>query len=251
MYEGSGERTRNAVRLRAELLGPSRTRPLTAVEVDEVGRVLYGGPERFGLYGIPAPEMSRRGLRLLGRMVVECAPDSHCRAFADAVAGHVADGALVLDLFCGTGNCAYHLARRLGRRVFAAETDPDVYRATRHNLAVAGADVDLRPVDYRELMTALPPRGSHDLYLLDPPWGSAAGDDGLDLTATDPPVPEVLGALRRARDGSPALVVVKTPGRIAHDSLATAFRDAHHLASVAAVDPPHPGRSDFHLFRLD
>ncbi|NUR25185.1 MAG: class I SAM-dependent methyltransferase [Catenulispora sp.] len=241
-------------RLRADLLGPSRTRLLSGPELIEVGRQVYGDPAAFSLYGVPAPEMAACGLRLLGRTAIECTVDGYAAPVAAALADHVraAEGPpLVADLFCGSGNIGRHLAAALGVRAYASELDPAVHAATRHNLTMLGLDVDLRLEDYRDLLGRLRPRGPYDTFVVEPPWGPAFTEAGLDLTATAPPVPEILADIAASREGVPCLVVIKTNDQIAHDSLARCFAAARHLASVTPpASLPMGANMDFHLFRL-
>ncbi|KAL7896854.1 hypothetical protein HDV64DRAFT_254419 [Trichoderma sp. TUCIM 5745] len=48
-----------------------------------------------------------------------------------------------------------------------------------------------------------------DLYIIEPPWGSAASPDGLDLTKTSPPVQEIMAEIDRQRAGVPCYVALK------------------------------------------
>ncbi|MFD1831303.1 hypothetical protein ACFSJS_16780 [Streptomyces desertarenae] len=243
--------------LRDRLLGPLRNRFLTTDQLCEAGRLLCGRPEGLSLYGIPAPEMEARGLRILGRTAVECTKDPHPEAVAAAIAEIEAtapgagDGAMVVDLFCGSGNFGHHLGRRLGRPVYASELDPVVHAAGRHNLARVGSAVDLRLADYRDLLGALPARSEHDVYVVEPAWGPALTPDGLDLARTSPPVPEIIGNIRRSRGRVPCLVVIETSDRVLHGSLESSFRGAVHLRTVVPDPfPPHRTGSRFHLYRL-
>ncbi|MDI3405634.1 class I SAM-dependent RNA methyltransferase [Streptomyces cavernicola] len=228
---------RSALDLRDELLGPSRNRKLTGAQVCAAARLVFGRAEGLSLYGISAPDMEAEGLTILGRTLIECCTDDSCAAVADALAElqdalPPAADAMVADLFCGSGNFGFHIGVRLGRPVFAAELDPDVHRATRHNFDVIGAAVELRRGDYRDLLRELPPRGPRDIYLVEPPWGPAVTAEGLDLLRTSPPVPEILDGIIRSRAGLSCLIAVKTTDLIARDSLAVAFKDATHLRTI-------------------
>ncbi|MYW05760.1 hypothetical protein [Streptomyces sp. SID3343] len=244
-------------RFRDDLLGPSRNRILTAAELCEAGRLIYGDPNGLSLYGIPAPEMEAKGIRLLGRTTIECCVDAHATAVAQAVAEVQAglppvEDAMIVDLFCGSGNFGHHLGERLGYPVYASELDPVVHAATRNNLDRIGSTIDLHLADYRDLIARLPPIGPHDTYAIEPPWGSAFTADGLDLTRTTPPVPEILADIRRARAGHPCLVAIKTNDKIAHDSLETSFHDATHVRTVPAHRTlPWGANMEVHVYRLD
>jgi 16S rRNA G966 N2-methylase RsmD len=243
-------------RFRDDLLGPSRTRVLTAAELCEAGRLVYGDPNGLSLYGIPAPEMEAKGIRLLGRTTIECSVDAHAGAAARAVAAAHAtfpavEDAMIVDLFCGSGNLGHHLGERLGHPVYASELDPVVYAATRNNLDRIGSTIDLYLTDYRDLIAQLPAIGPNDTYAIEPPWGSALTTAGLDLTRTTPPVPEILADIRRVRAGQPCVVVIKTNDKIAHDSLGATFRAATHVRTVPADRIlPHGANMDYHVYRV-
>jgi Conserved hypothetical protein 95 len=242
--------------LRAELLGGSRTRVLDGSELVAAGRLIYGRPEGFAVYGVPSPQMAARGLRLLGRTTIECSVDTYVMPIADLLADAdlgvpIATGGFVADLFCGSGNIGFHLGRRLGKPVYASELDPAVYAATRHNIDVLGIDVELNLMDYRDLLGKLPTSGDADVYVVEPPWGPAFTANGLDLACTTPPIPEILRDILRSRQDRPCVVVIKTNDQIANDSLALSFRGARHLATVTPPPAlPVGANMDFHLYLL-
>jgi hypothetical protein len=238
-------------------LGDLRTTVLSGEQLCEAGRLIYGSPGGLSLYGLPAPRMEGAGIRLLGRTTIECCVDAYAVAVADALAAHhttlPGDGEqpLLVDLFCGSGNFSLPFAQRLGTTVQAAELDPCVYEATRHNLATAGAATVVHQVDYRDLLGKLPSRSVRDTYFVEPPWGPAFTPEGLDLTRTSPPVPEILDDIRRSRTGHPCLVAIKTNDQIAHDSLNRSFAGARHLRSITPRPTlPFGANMDFHLYRL-
>ncbi|MEQ4725075.1 hypothetical protein [Nonomuraea sp. B19D2] len=238
------------------LLGPWRTTELTGAQLCEVGEIVHGAPERFSLYGVAAPAMAAAGLRILGRTAAECCVDTMARAVAHTIADlhgppDGRDGPLVAELFCGSGNLSLHLGRVLNLPVHAAELDPLVHHATRHNLSRMGAPTRLRLIDYRDLLSQLPARGPRDTYIVEPPWGPAITPAGLDLLGTSPPVPEILADILRARGHQPCLIAIKTIDHILHDSLNVAFADAHHLRTIASEWPfPDGTRMQFHFYRL-
>lgn len=242
---------------RNRLLGPLRNRLLTPDQLCEAGRLMCGRSEDLSLYGIPAPEMEARGIRLLGRTAVECTKDPHPVAVAGVIAEIEATApgtgceAMVVDLFCGSGNFGHHLGRCLDRPVYASELDPVVHEACRRNLDRVGSTVDLRLADYRDLLGALPARSERDVYIVEPSWGPAFTPEGLDLTRTSPPVPEIIRDIQRSRDYAPCLVVVETGDRVVHGSLEFSFRNAVHLRTLVPKPfPPHRTGSRFHFYRL-
>jgi 16S rRNA G966 N2-methylase RsmD len=245
-----------AFAFRAELIGAARTRVLTGDELVQASRLIYGCPEVLSVYGVPAPQMTGRGLRLLGRTTIECSVDSHCAEFAEAFAVHLDNEpqvtpGFVADLFCGSGNFGWHLGKRLDLPVFAAELDPTVYAATQRNFQIMGISVHLSHTDYRDLLNNLPAHRPGDIYIVEPPWGDALTERGLNLEATAPPVPEILTAIRASRTSQPCLIVVqaiiiKSNDHITHESLDRCFRNARHLLSVT---PPTtlPGEAEIEL----
>ncbi|MBC3840649.1 hypothetical protein GXW82_11410 [Streptacidiphilus sp. 4-A2] len=244
--------------LRERLLGPLRDQPLTTDQLYEAGRIICGHPESLSLYGVPAAELTARGLRVLGRTALECTKDPHPAAIAELIAEiqhPLGQRPMVVDLFCGSGNIGHHLGRRLGHPVYAAERDPLVYATTRHNLDRLDSSVALHHADYREMLTALPAlpaRSEGDIYVVDPPWGAAAfTPDGLDLTRTAPPLPEILDDVRRSRDHLPCLVVIKTNDRIVNSSLDNSLGGAVHLHTFTPEPMLPPGlNAEFHIYRL-
>jgi len=241
---------------RAELLGPSRNRVLAGRELINAGTLIYGRPDGLALYGVPAPLMAARGLRLLGRTVIECSVDAYVENFAETIASpelgaSAWTGGIVADLFCGSGNFGYHLGRRLGMPVHASEIDPLVYAATRHNFQTMSIDVRLKHTDYRNLLHQLPAPSVNDIYIIEPPWGTAFTEDGLDLMMTSPPVPGILADIQGSRLGHPCFIAIKTNDQISNDSLSRSFHGAQHLVSV--TPPPYlpaGANMNFHLYVL-
>ncbi|MBR7833012.1 class I SAM-dependent methyltransferase [Actinospica durhamensis] len=243
--------------LREHLLGPLRDEIVGAAELCAAGRLIYGSPENFSLFGIPAPDMTDKGLRFLGRTVVECSIDAYALPLCEAVAElraalPGAAEAMVVDLFAGSGNLGYHLGRRLGAPVFAADLDPVVHRLGTANADLLGLAIDLRHCDYRDLLAELSPRGPADTYVVEPPWGPAFTAAGLDLQSTTPPVHEILADIRRSRAGQSCLLVVKTNDQLLPGTMERAFHSATHLRSVTPPPTlPYGANMDFHVFRLD
>jgi hypothetical protein len=250
------ERLAGYFRLRAELLGPSRTRVLTGPELVEVGRLVYADPRGFSLYGVPAPDMGPRGLRFLGRTAIECSVDAYSVLTVDALsatsfAPRPGQAAMVADLFCGSGNIGHHLSMRWGLPVYASELDSAVYAATAHNLSIMGLDIELRLEDYRDMLDRVRLRGPHDIYVVEPPWGPAFTERGLDLLTTSPPVPQILSDIAVSRDGMPCTIVIKTNDMIADDSLSRAFAGVDPLATITPPRMlPTGANMDFHIYRL-
>jgi predicted RNA methylase len=240
--------------LRSQLLGPYRMNVLTPAELANAGRLIYGDADRFSLYGIPAGRMEERGVRVLGRTVIECAIDAYIVPVALAVADlwSVSDpDAVVFDLFCGSGNVGYQLQRQLGCRAYASELDPRVYEVARSNFDHLGAAVRLEQCDYRDLIGAVSGTSDNDVYVLEPPWGPAFTAEGLNLTRTSPPIREILRDIAKSRHDRPCLVVIKTNDQLVGDCLADSFRGATRLRSVTpAPTLPFGANMDFHIYRV-
>ncbi|AKT38224.1 hypothetical protein [Chondromyces crocatus] len=243
-------------RLRDELLTTSPLRELHPGEIGAFSRSVYGCPEAMALYGVPPSRMAATGLKILGRIAVECTVDMHGSAIANTLYTLLgrprrAPDMLVADLFCGAGNVGYHIGRRLGVTVQASEGDAQIHAATRHNLEMTKAPVALDQGDYRDLLDQLVPRGPHDTYIVEPGWGTASSREGLDLGATSPPLREILKSIRRSRSGKPFLLVIKTNDRILRDSLRAALTGGHHLHTHApAPRLPRGANAHHHLYAL-
>lgn len=239
------------------MLGPARTKIATANELCDAGRLIYGEPQGFSLYDVPAPDMIPQGFRFLCRTTIECCIDAYSSAVAEKLTEIEDDfgEAIIVDLFCGSGNFGYHLHKRLGRPVIATELDPDVFDATAHNFnllhARSNVDIRLKFMDYREMLSSHSLSSRNDVYLVEPPWSAAFTPEGLDLTKTFPPVKEILDDIRRSRDGRSCLVAIKTNDQIANDSLQVSFKEASHLAWIRPPRTlPHGANMEFHIYRL-
>jgi 16S rRNA (guanine966-N2)-methyltransferase len=122
--------------------------------------------------------------------------------FGSLDARGVLDGAVVLDLFAGSGALGLEAASRGARHVVLVDSAREAAAVARRNAAALGLDgvlVVQAPVQ-RWLAGADVPAA--DLVLLDPPYG--LGDDVLAA---------VLGALEAAPLAEGVLVVVERDGR--------------------------------------
>jgi hypothetical protein len=241
-----------------DFLGAGRNRALTEAELIAVGRILYGSSKHLAMYGVPALLMETAGLRILARTAVEGMVDVYCKAVVDLVRRSVvaATGALgqlmVVDLFCGSGNIGFHLERELNAEVYASELDPYVYTTTRRNLGQVNCGIALRNVNYRELLNDVTPRGSRDIYVVDPPWNEGISERGLDFDTTSPPLPEILAAIRNSRSGRPCIVIIKACPKLAKDSLARAVGNAEQLSCITSVPtlPSTAASPHFYVYTL-
>jgi hypothetical protein len=234
------------------------------------GRLLYGQESLFQLYGLSIEELVARNLIISPRTMTECMIDAHVECLLQCVAdilgpstetlGFKGARPVVYDLFCGSGNISYHIGRHLNRPVFASDLDPGVYKSTKHNLVLLGApsqstgagfSFTLSLTDYRNLLASqsLTIHPS-DLYIIEPPWGSAASPDGLDLTKTSPPVREIMAEIEYQRGGVPCYVALKALRNITNNSLEIAMARATPI-QVIQCSPMYGYGVDFHIYRIE
>ena len=231
---------------RAHLLSAAKRDDIVDLEeVVRYGRDSSGDPDYVSLYGMTPPEWYARGVRLLGRTVVECTRDVLAqRIAADVAAGlRGAPDVVVVDPFAGSANTLYWLARRLGpRRAIGFERDPGVFAATRANLRAVGFGAELTMVDHDAGLRALRVADGERLAVfVAPPWGDALDPvTGLDLRRTQPPVVEILDLLGRTFP-SEVLVAVQIHETARPDSLAE-IRSRCAWSAVEIYDINAPGQ---------
>ncbi|MDQ1424645.1 MAG: hypothetical protein QOD72_2143, partial [Acidimicrobiaceae bacterium] len=139
---------------RALLLGGAkRGQVLDLWEVQRYGVDSYSDADYVSVYGMAPSQWYRRGVRLLGRTVVECTRD----VLADAIGRDVAAvaqpalgsaGVLVVDPFVGSGNTLFWLVRHLpDARGLGFEVDDDVFFLTGRNFSFLDVSIELRHGD--------------------------------------------------------------------------------------------------------
>ena len=132
------------------LLGDAkRNAVLEMWEVQRYGSDSYGDADYVSVYGMRPADWYAKGVRLLGRTVVECTRD----LLADAIGKDVASAAAVVpvmtravlvDPFVGSGNTLYWLLRHLpNARGVGFESDAEVFRLTRQNMAALALPIDI------------------------------------------------------------------------------------------------------------
>lgn len=89
------------------------------------------------------------------------------------------EGLSVADLFAGSGALGLEALSRGAARCLFVEQESDALKAIRANLAALGAQGRAR-VQAGSVLTLGAARESHDLILLDPPYGTGAGCVALD-----------------------------------------------------------------------
>ena len=189
------------------LLGAKkRNAVLELWEVQRYGTDSYGTADYVSIYGMRPADWYAKGVRLLGRTVVECTRDELGDAIgkdvaaAGAKAPHTA-GALVVDPFVGSGNTLYWLLHHLpGARGLAFELDAGVFRITQRNLAALPLPIDILNIDYQSGLNGISVAPDQLLItFIAPPWGEALNNaSGLDLRHTTPPITEIVDFLLHA-----------------------------------------------------
>lgn len=89
------------------------------------------------------------------------------------------EGLSVLDLFAGSGGLGLEALSRGAAHCLFVEQDSDALRALRANVE-ALATRSTATVQAGSVLTLGPARSSYDLILLDPPYGTGAGQVALD-----------------------------------------------------------------------
>jgi hypothetical protein len=183
--------------------GPKRNAVLDLWEVQRYGADSYGDVDYVSLYGLRPVDWYTKGVRLLGRTVVECTRDVLGNAIARDIAAIAATapstaGTLVIDPFAGSGNTLYWILRHLaGARGLGFELDAAVCELTRRNLATLMLPIDIQNADYISGLAGLRVAGDELLItFVAPPWGDAlSSTSGLDLRRTTPPITEIVDSL--------------------------------------------------------
>lgn len=189
---------------------------LTLADLHFIGERLYHDQQACAIYGYPPDRAYARGIRLAGRTAIEYCLDAPAQAIATDLQRylqhHYLGGPLaVVDLFAGAGNLLYHIARTLRADYgFGIDADPLVAHLTAHNLATIASPWQVRYGSWQEFdPSSLAAAVEMLVVIVDPPWGRGHTSQGLDLRATEPPVPDILEALI-PRLCLPTIWVIKT-----------------------------------------
>jgi hypothetical protein len=223
------EHNRELVHDRALLLhGAKRNQVLTLHDVQQYGIDSFSDPDYIRLYGMAPAEWYARGIRLLGRTVVECTRDS----LGDRIGRDVASVAAslpsqtlftVIDPFAGSCNTLYWILRHVPRSTgIAFEFDPQVYELSARNIAGLDRTIELTHGDHQLLLNGreLPPDHAM-IFFVAPPWGMALDETiGLDLRRTSPPITEIIGGIGRMYPSRRLLFATQTYEKVNPDSLA-------------------------------
>jgi hypothetical protein len=208
------------------LFGPKRNTVVELWEVARFGIDTFGDPNYVSIYGLQPDEWYARGIRLLGRTVVECTPDHVASEIGRDIAetASLAGGGwstLVIDPFAGSANTLHWILRKLpAASGIAFELDTQVYRLTRDNLSLLGSPIELVHDNYLDALRQLKvPANMLVIAFIAPPWGTAFSPaTGLDLRGTTPPVREILESLALILP-NPMLLAIQVCERLVQDSL--------------------------------
>lgn len=249
---GSGSGSRRLTYDRRLLLGDAkRNTVLELWEVQQYGRDSYGDADYVSIYGMPPSLWYAKGVRVMGRTVVECTRDQLAQAIARDVAGLVETspamrGALVVDLFAGSANTLYWLLHHLPHSEgMGFELDSMICELTRRNLAALSVPITIANTDYTSGLDDLALSRDRPLIaFVAPPWGDALSHDlGLDLRRTTPPVVQVLNDLVRRLPANPLMCAVQVYELVDPISLIEARRcfdwSALHVYALNAPGANH------------
>lgn len=238
-----------AVYDRALLLGPKRNEVLTLEEVRRYGSESFGDPDYVSVYGLRPSDWYERGVRLVGRTVVECTRDRLGDLIGRDVAGVARDAfgvaPVVVDPFAGSANTLFWIRQHApGSRGVGFESDPAVFSATERNLAVLGIDLELRQVDYEAGLRALVVGDGEPLIVfIAPPWGDALVEkSGLDLRRTSPPVRTVVELIIDVFPRRPLLLAIQVYERFDRNAVSD-LGIAFDWSGITVYDIDQPGRN--------
>src|SRR5262249_38266052 len=198
------------------------------------------------VYGLRPQGWYERGVRLLGRTVVECTRDRLAARISRDVAAVASEtttgGTVVVDPFPGSGDTPPWVARRSQPPIAVGfDLDEAVAPVTQRNVALLALPIDVRPEPYE--------RGIREVQVDDdelvvvfvaPPWGDALGENGeLDLRRTKPPVAEVVGRVAVTFDRRRLLIAAQLYERVEPGSRAhPVARCAWSSRETYTIDPP-------------
>jgi hypothetical protein len=228
------------------LFGPLRETVLDLDQVRRYGATVFGNPDAISIYGMTPATWYERGIRLLGRTMVECTRDDLSALIAADVAEVAAASptppTLVFDPFTGSANTLYWMHRALpGALTVGTELNPVIWETTWRNLALVPYPIDVRNGSYADVLDDLDttPKGLAVVFV-GPPWGHGFDPaTGLDFSRTDPPVGEVVERIAAGLPDRPLLVAVQAFERIEPASFeaVTSLFDWSELRSYA-LNPP-------------
>jgi hypothetical protein len=211
---------------RALLLhGAKRNEVLTLAEVEQYGLDSFADADYVRIYGMSPKEWYGRGIRLLGRTAVECTRDG----LADLIGRDVARRRplstpyVVIDPFAGSCNTLYWILKHVpNAEGIAFELDPQAFELSKRNIAQLDCKIDLTQGDYEALLADRQVAGDASIIVfVAPPWGTALDEAmGLDLTATQPPITQIIDWFGRRFAEHAILFAIQVYEKISANSLA-------------------------------
>lgn len=232
------------------LFGPKRNAVLELWEVQRYGDDSYGDVDYVSMYGMRPPDWYTKGVRLMGRTVVECTRDGLGDAIGKDVAAIVAKHPapapiVVVDPFAGSGNTLYWLLRHLPTaQGIGFESDTRVCGLTRRNIAALGLSINTVNIDHLSGLTGMTvvPGGLLVTFIA-PPWGNALDRaSGLDLGRTAPPITEIVDFLLHRFSQNHLLCVIQIH-EIAVPASIVEIRARFDWSSVQIYDLNVPGQN--------
>jgi hypothetical protein len=231
------------------LFGPLRDAMLDLGQVRRYGTSVFGDPDAISLYGMTPGVWYERGVRLVGRTMVECTRDSLSALIAADIA-EVAGASLepptvVLDPFAGSANTLHWVHRALPDvAAIGVELDPVIWENTRNNLDLIGCPIEWRHGSYLDAIGELDPSpGVPAIVFVGPPWGHGFdAATGLDFARTTPPVREIVERIFAGLPSTPLLVAVQAFERIEPASL-EAVRSLFDWSELRTYSLNPPGRN--------
>ncbi|MEO6509930.1 MAG: hypothetical protein ABIO16_02990 [Nocardioides sp.] len=228
------------------LFGPLRESVLDLDQVRRYGATMFGDPDAISIYGMTPPTWYERGIRLLGRTVVECTRDSLSALIAADVAEVAATApaatTLVFDPFTGSANTLFWMHRAIPDALaVGTELEPVIWETTWRNLELVPYPIDVRNGSYLDVLEdlATAPDGLAVVFV-GPPWGHGFDPaTGLDFDGTQPPVSQVVERIAAGLPGRPLLIAVQAFERIEPASLksVTSMFDWSELRTYS-LNPP-------------
>jgi hypothetical protein len=208
---------------------------LSLADLHFIGERLYRDRQACAIYGYPPDRAYACGIRLAGRTAIEYCPDAPAQAMAADLQRYLQHQGMarpiaVVDLFAGAGNLLHHIAHTLRADYGVGfDADPVVARLTARNLAIIASPWQVRSGSWRGFdPSSLAEAVEMLVVIVDPPWGRGHTSHGLDLRASEPPVPDILEALL-PRLCLPTIWVIKTYEQTVPASIAAVTeRLSHH-----------------------
>lgn len=222
---------------RESLLATRADEELTLADIQDYGSRFVGESDYLRLYGMTPDEYTARGVRLLGRTMIECCIDQYSAVIAAAAARWCprredAPPVGVLDPFVGSGNLLFHVARACGAGLaLGFEAHAGVCGRTRQNFERIGFSAAVHHDSHTRALSELRARPDWRwVVILCPPWGEAFQHElGLDLQRTSPPIRELMDDFCPPASGPAPVFVIQTSRLVVEESIVELDGAYRHL----------------------